>query len=77
MSGIENEYESALAQFIEIGNKDFPTVFIVDTSNIDDIKKFKISGKINEKNLNQLLESWLGNNLTPLIKSEEIPKENN
>lgn len=68
--------ENNLAQYCSISINDLPKAFIINPEN-DNPTKYEMKEPITEANLIKFINEWSTGILTPFIKSEEIPKDNN
>ena len=65
-----------LVHYCSISLFNLPKVFILNAEN-DNPTKYEMIGAINEKNIKNFINEWSTGKLTPSIRSEEIPKDNN
>lgn len=72
LSGIDKPHEKKLAEFSNIQEKDLPVVLLCDTR--DDFKRFKLNNLVSPETLLGFVSDWYNNKLSPLIKSEDIPE---
>lgn len=49
----------------------------MDPRNLPEVKKYKLHNEINELNIFKFVDDWLKGKLKPLLKSDEIPPEDN
>jgi protein disulfide-isomerase A1 len=73
---IRDTMSASLANYCSISIYNIPKVFIVYAEN-QIPTKYKMSGTINEDNVMKFINEWSNGRLTPFIRSEEIPKNNN
>jgi protein disulfide-isomerase A1 len=73
VTDIKEGLETRLAEYIGVTAADLPTIRIHDTRS--DLKKFNLSGEINEQNILAFVHDWESGKLKPSLKSEEIPEK--
>ena len=74
-TGIEQEMEEKLAEYIGITASDLPTVRIHEVHE-EGVKKYSLKGEINLENINFFVDEYLAGKLVSELKSEEIPEAN-
>jgi len=74
VTGITDGLEQRLAEYIGVTQTDLPTVRIHDTR--ADLKKFTLNGEVTAESLDRFVNAWEAGQLTPHLKSEEIPATN-
>ena len=76
ITDIKSVLSEKLADKLGIKEKDLPAIRILDTSG-KYMKKYKIEGELNEKNILNFVNDWENKKIKSYIKSSEEPKENN
>ena len=76
ITDIKDSISAILAENINIKENELPTIRIVDTKG-NYIKKYKMNGEINEKNILEFIKDWENKRIKAYVKSSEEPKENN
>ena len=72
----DNIAAASLAEFCSITINNVPKIFIIDAESENPIK-YEMEEDINEKNILEFITKWSQGELTPFLRSEEIPKKNN
>ena len=75
ITDIKNIISAKLAERINIKENDLPCIRIIDT-NKKYMKKYKMEGELNERNILKFIEDWENNKIKSYVKSSEIPKVN-
>ena len=76
MTEIESGMGKRIAEYIGLKKEELPSVRILDTRK--DMKKYIMSGEIDEKNILKFIEDWKkGGILKPHLKTQDEPKDNN
>ena len=76
MTDIKEVISAKLAEKIGIIDKDLPSIRIIDMSG-EHMKKYKMVGEIEEKNIFKFIEDWEKKRIKSYVKSGEEPKVNN
>ena len=76
MTDIKEVISAKLAEKIGIIDKDLPSIRIIDMSG-EHMKKYKMEGEIEEKNICKFIEDWEKKRIKSYVKSGEEPKVNN
>ena len=74
ISGLMNQDEPKLIEFLGINYSDFPIFFILDTRTNFSFYKFEINDNFNYFSLKNFIDKWYKNLLKENIKSEKIDK---
>lgn len=78
VSGVTEGIQQRLGEFIGVGEGNLPTIRILDPAN--NMKKYTFDGKaesITVESLTQFVNDFKDGKLSPFLKSEDIPAENN
>ena len=78
ITDIKGEIEEKLAEYFNLKEKDIPQLRITNVKGDEDIKNYIFADEdITEENVRKFLVSFLAGKLSPTLKSEEIPTEQN
>lgn len=72
ITGITEELEPRLAEYVGIKEEHLPTVRIHDTKN--DLRNFTLEGEITVENIVNFVNSWANGEVKPVLKSDEVPE---
>ena len=75
IANFNDKISSKLAEYVGIKEYNLPSVVIIETKGT--LKKYKMNGEINEKNILNFIYNWENKNLTQYYKSAKEPKNNN
>lgn len=78
-SGVTEGIQEQLGEFIGVTAEDLPTIRIMEPTE-DNVRKFKYEGDVEAitvEDLTKFVTDFAEGKLTPFMKSEEIPAENN
>ena len=75
LMGVKEQEEKRFSDWIGLRETDIPVVMLGDPRN--GFLKYKMEGLINEENIINFYNKWKDNKLKIILKSEDIPKENN
>ena len=76
LMGLEESEEKRFGEWIGIKESELPSIRIGDPRNRQ-FNKYKMNDEINESNIIKFFKDWKDNKLEKVLKSEDIPKENN
>ena len=76
LMGLEESEEKRFGERIGIKESELPSIRIGDPRNRQ-FNKYKMNDEINESNIIKFFKDWKDNKLEKVLKSEDIPKENN
>jgi protein disulfide-isomerase A1 len=76
-SGFTGEWEERVMEYFGIKESNLPHVRICEVTGDEDVKFYVHTGEINEENIDNFIADFLEGKLTPYLKSEEIPTQQN
>ena len=75
IADIREKISAKFAEYLGVKDYDLPSVFLIETKGY--LKKYKMEGEINEKNIMKFIYDWNNKNINPYYKSAKEPKNNN
>ena len=75
IADIKEKISAKFGEYLGVKEYDLPSVFLVESKGY--LKKYKMEGKINEKNIMKFIYDWNNKNINIYFKSAKEPRNNN